>query len=78
MPRYFFHVYDHALARDDDGIELADREAAKREAIRGARALACEQAEKGVLHLEHRVEVEDEEGRRVFSVRYGDAVQVMP
>ena len=78
MPRYFFHIFDDVVARDRAGVELADRDAARREAIRGARALACEQAARGVLHLEHRIEVEDEAGRRVYAVRFGDAVQVMP
>lgn len=78
MPRYFFHVYDDAVCRDEDGIALPDRDAARREAIRGARALVAEQALKGEFHLEHRIDVRDADGNRVFAVRFGDAVQVMP
>jgi hypothetical protein len=47
MPRYYFHVYDDYTALDEDGIDLPDVEAARREALVGARALAAEQVVKG-------------------------------
>ena len=76
MPRFFFHVYDDAVALDEDGIDLPDRKAAEREAVRGARSLACEQVEQGALHLDHRIDVKGEGGEALFSIRFGDAVEV--
>ena len=76
MPRFFFHVYDHAVALDEEGLELPDLQAAEREAVRGARSLACEQIEHGELHLDHRIDVEDEGGEALFSIRFGEAIDV--
>ena len=76
MPLYYFHLYDDMVVRDDNGLELADAEAAKREATRNARALACEQVLKGHLKLHHRIEVEDEDGAAVATVTFGEAVAV--
>jgi hypothetical protein len=76
VPRFFFHVYDDAVAIDEDGLELADPEAAEQEAVRGARSLACEQVIHGELHLDHRIEVQGEGGETLFSVRFGDAIAV--
>ena len=33
MPHYFFHLHDHVDETDRDGIELADADAARAEAI---------------------------------------------
>ena len=76
MPRYFFHVYDDVVLRDDEGIELADSEAARAEALAGARALICDQVRKGRLSLHHRIEVEDDRGRAVLTLPFDEAVRI--
>ncbi|MBA2771457.1 MAG: hypothetical protein M3428_00600 [Pseudomonadota bacterium] len=76
MPRFFFHIYDDGIARDADGRDFPDAEAAKREAIKGARELMCEQVREGRLALNHRVEIEDDTGNRVATLRFGDLVQI--
>ena len=76
MPRFFFHVYDDMVARDEEGVELPDAAAAKREAVRGARSLACEQVVNGRLHLGHRVEVEDSSGAHVATIAFRDIIAV--
>jgi hypothetical protein len=76
MTRYFFHVYDDVVALDDEGLELADADAARREALAGARALAADQVKKGRLDLRHRIEVADEAGAPVLRVTFEEAVQV--
>lgn len=78
MPRFFFRVVDDMVAEDEDGLELPDLSAAEKEALRSARALACEQVAQGELHLEHRIEVEDESGERVLIVRFADAIAIEP
>ena len=76
MPRYFFHVYDDGVARDDEGVELADRECAIATATAGARALACDDVLHGRLNLGHRIVVADEAGVELATVTFREAVAV--
>lgn len=76
MPRFFFHVYDDSVTHDEEGREFGDVEAAKREATKGARELMCEQVRKGYLALNHRVEVEDDNGNRVAVIRFREVVRI--
>jgi hypothetical protein len=60
MPRFFFHVYDNIVALDDEGLELESAALARNAAVRAARQLAAEEiVSDGVLHLRHRIEVEE-------------------
>jgi len=76
MPRYFFHVFDDDVAIDEEGLDLPDPAAAESEALKGARALACEQVSQGHLHLDHRVEVTDENGAAMHTISFRNAVNV--
>jgi len=76
MPRFYFDVYDDTVCADEDGLELPDAEAAKREATRSARSLACEQVLHGYLNVNHSIEVQDENHRRVATIRFGEAVRI--
>jgi hypothetical protein len=77
VPRFFFHIYDDIVLRDEDGIELADAEVARSAALAGARAIMCDQLAKGRLSLYHRIEVEDESGGQVLTLAFGDAVEIV-
>jgi hypothetical protein len=76
MPRFFFNVYDDIVALDEEGQELPDAEAAKREAVRGVRSLASAQVLQGRLNVDHSVEVQDEDRRQVALIRFGEVVRV--
>ncbi len=77
MPRYFFHIYNDLVARDPEGLELADAESAVREAHRGVRSLAAEQVLRSArLVLHHFVEVEDSNGEIIAKITFRDAVAV--
>lgn len=76
MTRFFFHVYDDVAALDDEGMELRDLDAARDEAIRGARELACEQIRKGALNLAHRIEVMDADQRPVLTMPFRSAFRI--
>ncbi|HEX9947949.1 MAG TPA: hypothetical protein VGA98_10450 [Allosphingosinicella sp.] len=76
MPRFFFHIYDDVEFRDEDGLELADTDSARRAAVAGARAMMCDQLTKGRLSLHHRIEVVDEQGGPVLTLAFGDAVEI--
>ncbi|MDB5693254.1 MAG: hypothetical protein JWO81_2317 [Alphaproteobacteria bacterium] len=76
MPRYFFHIHDDVVVMDDEGIELPDAEAARREAVAGIREMMCEQLRKGRLALHHRIEVADAAGAPVLSLAFGETVAI--
>ena len=76
MSRYFFHVHDDVEASDQEGLELPSAEAAKWEALRGARDIASAQVLEGRLNLSHRVDVIDEGGTVVATVTFRDAIAV--
>ncbi len=76
MPRYFFHVHDDIVARDPEGVELPDLAAARACAIEGARSLMMTQVEEGRIHLDHWIEVTDQDDREVMRVPFSEAVTV--
>lgn len=78
VPRFFFHVYDDTVALDEEGQDLPSSAAAKEEAIKAARQLACAEVMKGHLGLAHRIEVEDKDGVPVATVAFKDAIQLHP
>lgn len=77
MARFFFHVLDDMDVPDEEGTELRDIADARALATRSARVLMCETLkDKGRIHLRHRIDVEDERGAVVASVRFRDAVTI--
>ena len=78
MSRYYFNLFDDVVTVDDEGLELPDIAAARREAIRSARSLMAEQVMRGRFCLACRIEVEDEDRRPVLVLPFADAVLVEP
>jgi hypothetical protein len=76
MPRYFFHLHDDLTVPDEDGMELADLEAAKACGIKEARSVAVEQVREGKLDLNHRIDVADEQSVVVHTIRFAAAIEV--
>jgi hypothetical protein len=76
VKRFFFHVYDDAVALDKEGVELLNADVAKAMAVSAARALAADQVRKGALTLHHRIGVTDDTGAHVATVEFRDAVNV--
>jgi hypothetical protein len=76
MPRYFFHLRDGAALLEDDGEsqDFANLEAARLEAIEGARQILSEAALSGRAgSLHQQIEVVDEAGRTVVIMPIGHA-----
>ena len=64
-------------APDDDGAELADLAAVRAYAIHNARfTLSEEIKETGRLDPAHRIEIADEHGQVLATVRFSDAVRI--
>jgi hypothetical protein len=76
MPRYFFHLYEDMPAPDEEGSELADLDAARACGIKEARSVAADQVREGKLDLNHRIDVTDEQGVVVHTIRFADAIEV--
>lgn len=76
MPRYFFCLYNDMIVDDLEGTEFPDDQAARDYAIRNIRDLMCESVGEGRLNLSHRIDVGDEAGTKLFTVKFGEAVRV--
>lgn len=76
MPHYFFHLYNDVTTRDEEGAVFPDLIAARANAIHEIRSIATENVLDGAINLSHRIEIEDENGRVLTSVSFGDAVAI--
>lgn len=77
MSLYHFHIHHcTALARDEEGLELPDLAAARREAIAGARSIMGDELAKGRLCLGCHIEIEDGAGLLLATVAFRDAVTI--
>jgi hypothetical protein len=77
VPRYYFHLYNDVNAPDLDGVDLPDRAAAREFALRNARFTAAETIkETGRLVPDHRIAIEDEDGKVLDTVYFRDAVAI--
>ena len=75
MPRFHFNVRDaFGAVRDPDGLDLPHIEAAREEAIKGARAMIAEEVLRGRLDLKGVVEVTDSTGAVLLTLPFGEAV----
>ncbi len=77
MPVFHFHIVTSAtLIRDEEGAIFPDLDAARLEAVRGARALLNAELLNGELDLRPQIEVHDDAGRHLSTVRFGDVVRI--
>jgi hypothetical protein len=77
MPRFYFHLRDDLDARDEEGMDLPDAEAARAYAVTNARDIMSGTLKShGRISLAHRIDVEDEHGALVMAVIFGDAVDL--
>lgn len=76
MPNFRFHVINDIDAPDEEGQELPNLAIAHLKAIDSARDLASAAVRQGRLDLKHRVDIEDEAGKVLLSVTFGDAIEL--
>ena len=77
MPRFYFNLRDDLSADDQEGLELPGFDAARAHAETFARDLAAEAIKRdGKLVLDHRIEVTNETGQDVLTVRFADVVTI--
>jgi hypothetical protein len=79
MPRYFFHIHNGTgLTEDQEGRELPDIAAAREEAVSGIRSIVSEEALRGQLDLDGRIEVCDAAGSTLLVQRFAEAFEINP
>lgn len=76
MPTFFFDLHDDLTVIDEEGLELSGPEEAHRRAVQNAAEMACTEVLEGHLKLKHRIEVRDESGATITTVRFADVVKV--
>lgn len=76
MPHYFFSFRDGGRFDDDMGMDLADDEAARHEAVRGARSIMSDSVRDGQLPLSATVKCDDADGKLLFDLTFKDVVEI--
>ncbi len=78
MPRYHLHVHNSfGTVVDEEGQNLASLAEAERVAVAGVRAiLADEVTRKGSLDLRGHVEIAAEDGNKLSTIKFCDAVDL--
>jgi hypothetical protein len=76
--RYFFHVQNgEGRFPDDEGTEFGSPEEARTNAVEGIRSILAEEARKGRMDFNGRIEVTDAAGRELFRVHYQEAIAIV-
>lgn len=77
MAHYFFNFRNGTeYVEDEDGVDLADDDAAWAEAVAGLRDIFAGDILQGVLHIRSRIEVDDQNHQPVMSVGFDEAVRL--
>ncbi|MEA3014609.1 MAG: hypothetical protein QOD42_3154 [Sphingomonadales bacterium] len=79
MARFYLHVINGGgRAPDEEGVELADAQAAAARAVEGIRSILADEAKTGRMDLDGRIEIADESGAIVRTVPFEDALEIRP
>jgi hypothetical protein len=77
VPTYYFHLHNDIDARDQEGRDLPDLDAARKLARENARFTFAETIkDEGRANLDHRLDIEDEQGRVLDTVWFRDVVKI--
>ena len=80
MPRYYFNIYDGIAVLDQEGTELGNLDAARKEAMTVASGLLSSSSRREDLGEEWRLEVTNEAGALLFRMDFivADKEEVPP
>lgn len=77
MPRYYFHLYNDIEAADPDGVELPNIGAARMAGLHNVRFTVAETIKtEGRFTGEHRIDIEDADGKVLDTIYFRDAVTI--
>ena len=77
MPRFYLHLHNSVgLVRDEEGLELADIEVARRHAVKTIRSILSDEVRHGRLDLRGVIEIAGEDQQVLGVVRFEEAVDL--
>ena len=76
MPRYFFHLFNDVIALDEEGQVLPSDAIALNRGRANARVMAADSVSHGKLNLDHRLEVQSEEGETIGTIYFRDVIDL--
>lgn len=77
MPHFYLHLINGSgVIHDDEGLDLADVEAARHEALSAIRSMLKEELSQGQLDLGGRIAIDDSEGNFLCDVMFAEAVDI--
>ncbi len=77
MARYYMHQRGGRRDfSDEEGEELESLEAARVSAVAGIRSILASEILDGFLQLHERIDIQDEAGRCLLSIRFDEAVEL--
>jgi hypothetical protein len=76
MPRFFFNLRDDVSVEDCEGKDLADADMAREMAVSYARGIMSEDVRDGRLVLRDEIDVVDEQGARILTLPFRDAIDI--
>lgn len=77
MPRYFLHIREHhEFIEDPDGADYPDLDAARAEAVHGARDILVEKLRRGDPLDGAAIEITDENGKVVETVPFRTVMNI--
>ena len=79
MPKFYLNVINTADASHKEVFDLASLEEAKTKATAGARDLISDTIRTGLpVYESHRIEITDDDGVFLHTVRFSDIVDIRP
>lgn len=77
MPRFHLNLKNSSVdATDEEGVEAADLDGARSQAIAGIRGFLSHEVINGILDLRGRIDIADSSGTMLMTVAFSDAVTV--
>ena len=79
MPRFYLNVINTAEDSDKEAFDLASLEEAKTQETAGARDLIYDNIRAGLpVYESHRIEITDDDGIFLHTVRFGHIIDLRP
>lgn len=77
MARFYFHVFNgNGETHDDEGIELANLDEARAQAVTGIRSILRDEVTHGTLDLTGVLKVADDAEHILMEISFGEAVDI--
>lgn len=77
MPRFYLDITNgHGEVPDEDGLELEGQYAAHQLAIDSVRSIVAEETRKGIIDLNGRIDVCDEDRNILLTVPFAEAFEL--